>query len=80
MDFHVTVDDSLAPSFLELMKNLRRVKIERIPAKKGNGKTAKRSSDDVTILHNLQHALDEVKLAREGKITLKSAEEFLREL
>lgn len=86
MDFLVKVDDSLAPSFLELMRNLRRVKIERISTEKKNGRTlkngriTKQNPEKEAILQGLKDAMEEVKLARAGKIKLKSANELLREL
>ena len=68
MDFLVTVEDSKAPFFLELMKNLRAVKTKRL------------TPENAAILEGLKNAIEEVKLAREGKLKLTSAREFLREL
>ena len=68
MNFLVTVEDSKAPFFLELMKNLRVVKTKRL------------TPENAAILEGLKNAIEEVKRAREGKIKLKSARAFLREL
>ncbi len=68
MDFLVRVEDSKAPFFLELMKNLRPVRVERLSAEKKK------------LLREIRQAIEEVKLARQGKIKLKSARELLREL
>jgi len=68
MNFLVTIEDSRAPFFLELMKNLRAVRTKRL------------TPENAAIMEGLKNAIEEVKLAREGKLELKSASEFLREL
>lgn len=50
------------------MKNLRAVKAKRL------------TPENAAILEGLKSSLEEVKLARAGKIKLKSARELLREL
>ena len=68
MDFLVKVEDRQAPYFLELMKNLRRVKIERISAEKRK------------LIREIRQAVEEVKAAERGEIQLRPARELLREL
>ncbi|HEY3876130.1 MAG TPA: hypothetical protein VGM92_11685 [Candidatus Kapabacteria bacterium] len=68
MDFLVTIDDSKAAFFLELMKNLRTVRTKPLTPEKA------------AILEGIRDAVEEVKLAKQGKIKLKPARELLREL
>ncbi len=68
MDFLVKVDDSQAPFFLELMKNLRRVKVERI------------STEKRKLIREIRQSIEEVKAAERGEIRLRPARELLREL
>ncbi|HEX5315916.1 MAG TPA: hypothetical protein VFX22_04615 [Candidatus Kapabacteria bacterium] len=68
MNFLVSVDDQLAPSFLELMKNIRRVKIERISPEKNR------------LIGEIKQSIEEVNAAERGEITLRPARELLREL
>ncbi len=68
MNFLVTVDDRLAPSFLELMKNIQRVKIERISPEKNR------------LMREIKQSIEEVKSAELGATTLRPARELLREL
>ena len=68
MDFLVKVDDSKAPFFLELMKNLRRVKVERL------------SGEKKKLIREIQQSVDEVKAADRGEIQLRPARELLCEL
>ncbi len=68
MNFLVTVDDGLAPSFLELMKNIRRVKIERI------------SPEKKRLVREIKQSIEEVNAAERGEISLRPARELLREL
>ena len=68
MDFLVKIADSQAPRFLELMKNFRRVKVERISAEKKK------------LIREIRQAVEEVKAADRGEIQLRSARELLREL
>ena len=53
---------------LELLKNLRSVKVKLLP-------TAKEAAID-----DLKHSIQEVKLAKQGKIKLRPARELLNEL
>jgi len=75
MEFLVRVEDSKAPFFLELMKNLRPVKVERISEMETHS-----SSEKKQLLRELKQAVDEVKAADRGEIQLRSARDFLREL
>jgi hypothetical protein len=68
MDFLVQVEDSKAPFFLELMKNLHVIKTKRL------------TPENAAIMEGIKNAVEEVKLARHGKIKLKSARQLLREL
>ena len=68
MDFLVKVEDSQAPRFLELMKNFRRVKVERISAEKKK------------LIREIRQSVEEVKAAERGEIQLRPARELLREL
>jgi len=62
------VDDRLAPSFLELMKNIRRVKIERI------------SPEKKRLVREIKQSIEEVNAAERGEISLRPARDLLREL
>ena len=68
MDFLVQVEDSKAPFFLELMKNLHIKKTKQL------------TPENAAIMEGIKNAVEEVKLARQGKIKLKSARQLLREL
>ena len=68
MEFLVTVDEGKAPFFLELMRNLRSVRVKPL------------TPDDTAIVKGLKSAIEEVKLARQGKVRLKSARELLHEV
>ncbi len=68
MNFLVTVDDQLGPSFLELMKNVRRVKIERI------------SPEKKRLVREIKQSIEEVNAAERGEISLRPARALLREL
>lgn len=68
MDFLVKVEDKKATFFLELMKNLRPVKVEPLNPEKA------------ALIKGLKRAVEEVNLAKQGKIKLRSARELLREL
>ena len=68
MDFLVTVDDSLATSFLQLMKNIRRVKIERV------------SPEKKKLMREIKRSIEEVNAADRGELRLRPARELLREL
>ena len=68
MDFLIKVEDSKAPFFIELMKNLRSVKVERISAEKKK------------LLREIRQSIEEVKASDRGEIRLRPARELLREL
>jgi hypothetical protein len=68
MDFLVKVEDSKAPFFLELMKNLRPVRVERLSAEKKK------------LIREIRQSIEEVKAADRGEIKLRPARDFLREL
>jgi hypothetical protein len=61
------IKDEKAIFFMELIKNFSFVKPKQITKKD-------------TFLTDLQEALDQVNLAKRGKIKLKSAEQLLNEL
>ena len=62
------VKDSKAEFFMELLKSFSYVKAETIAPSKA------------TLLSDLKGALQEVELAKKGKIKLQSAKDFLNEL
>ncbi len=68
MNFLVTVEDSKVPFFLELMKNLRPVKVESLSAEKKK------------LIREIRESVEEVKAAERGEIKLRPARELLREL
>jgi len=69
MKLLLEVEDKKAPALLEVLKGLSFVKTKRI-------KTSKKER----VLAGLKEAIEEVKLAKEGKIKLKTAQELLDEL
>jgi len=60
--------DNRAVSLLEVLKSISFVKIETISAEKA------------TFFNELKSSIDEVVLAKQGKIKLKSADDLLYEL
>lgn len=68
MTLLVDVKDSKADFFLELLKNFPYVKTKPFNPEKAR------------ILNDLKEAVAEVKLHKQGKIKLKSFDEFLNEL
>ena len=62
------VEDKKAPFVLELLRNLRSVKVKLLPSAKE------------TAIEDLKHSIKEVKLAKQGKIKLRPARELLNEL
>ena len=68
MKLIVEVEDQKAGFFLELLKQLKFVKIKPISPYKSE------------ILEGIKEAVDQVNLAKEGKIKLKSARDLLNEL
>ncbi len=68
MDFIVNVEDSKAPFFLELMKNLRSVKVEPI------------SPERKKLLREIRQSVAQLKAADRGETQLRPVREFLREL
>lgn len=68
MKLLVEVPDEKAKSFLEMLKKLSYVKTEKLNRK------------DEEFYEGLKEAVEEVNLAKQGKIKLKSAIELLDEL
>lgn len=64
----LNIKDSKADFFLELLKNFAFVKAKPINQEKQK------------ILDDLKEAIEEVKLHKQGKIKMKSIDEFLNEL
>lgn len=62
------IKDSQAPFFMELLKNFSFVKATTLSPQKAE------------VLKNLKESVEQVNLAKEGKIKLKSARELLNEL
>jgi hypothetical protein len=62
------IKDSKADFVMELLNNLTFVKTETISLKKAH------------LLKELKKSINEVKLAKSGKIKLQSAKDFLNEL
>jgi hypothetical protein len=60
--------DNRALSLLEVLKSISFVKVETI------------STEKATFFKELKSSIDEVVLAKQGKIKLKSADELLNEL
>lgn len=75
-EFLITVQDESKSKFIRtLLREFDYVKIRR---KKTQPK--KLTSEDKRILRNLDKAVEEVKLAREGKLELQNAFEMITEL
>lgn len=68
MKFIIEVDDQKAGFFLELLEQLKFVKVKPVSPYK------------VEILDGIKEAVEQVNLAKEGKIKLKSARDLLDEL
>ena len=68
MKLIVEVEDQKAGFFLELLKQLKFVKVKPVNPYK------------TEILDGIKAAVDQVNLAKEGKIKLKSARDLLNEL
>jgi len=62
------IKDDKAPALLEVLKGLSYVTTETI------------SDDKSEILSELKNAVQQVKSAKKGEITLKSLDEFIAEL
>jgi hypothetical protein len=71
-NIELSVPDGKFDFFISLLKNLDFVKIRSIQA----STNAKKRE----FLDDLEHAVAQVKLAKEGKIKLQSAEDLLDEL
>lgn len=70
------IKDSQADSLLAVLRGLPYVKTQLL-----SGEKAKPHSEEKqTISNDLKEAIGEVKLHKEGKIKLKSFDEFLNEL
>lgn len=72
------IPESNYPFFMELAKSLHFVK--KIEDKQSSIKRKTPSDDGVKLMKDLKEAMNEVKLHREGKIKLKTAEQLLDEL
>ena len=68
MKFLVDVDDRNASFFLELMKNLRRVKVERL------------SNAKQKLIREIRQSVEELKAADRGERSLRPARDLLSEL
>jgi hypothetical protein len=68
MKLIVEVEDQKADFFLELLKQLKFVKVKPLTPYK------------TEILEGIKEAVEQVNLAKEGKIKLKSARDLLDEL
>jgi hypothetical protein len=62
------IKDKNAPFVMELLKNLPFVKTKEL------------TNEKARILENLAEAVNEVKLAKQGKIKLKNLDQLLNEL
>ena len=69
MKLLIEVEDKKAPALLEVLRGLSFVKTKRIKKDKKE-----------RVLKGLKEAIEEVKLAKAGKIKLKTFDEFLNEL
>ncbi|OIQ95984.1 hypothetical protein GALL_219810 [mine drainage metagenome] len=69
MKILLEIEDKKAPALMQVLNDLKYVKTKRI-------KETKKEE----FLKGLKEAVQEVKLAKQGKIKLKSAKEFLNEL
>lgn len=63
------IKDDKAPALLEVLKGLSYVKTEKII-----------SAEKSALIEDLKESIKEVKLAKEGKIKLKTLDELLDEL
>ena len=63
----VEVEDSRAPFFFELMRNIR-------------AKYVLLTSDKVEIMEGIRNAVEDVKRHKRGEIELRDAKELLKEL
>ena len=68
MKILLDVKEEKAAFVMELLNNLKFVKIEKLDDEKEE------------VLKDLKQAIEEVKLHKEGKIQLKSAKDLLNEL
>lgn len=72
------IPESKYPFFMELAKSLEFVK--KIEDNLSHVKPKKVSDGNKKLMQDLKEAMNEVKLHREGKIKLKTAEQLLNEL
>jgi len=70
-NIHLSVPDKEYNFFIELINKLEFVKIKQVK---------KDTASKQEFLNGLKEAVDQVNLAKQGKIKLKSAEELLNEL
>ena len=78
MQFLLEIDDALAPSLIEVIRNLRSAKAVLLTPK--DAKKVRSLESKEALLADLSDAVQEVTLARQGNVKLKSGREFLREL
>ena len=68
MKLILEIKDNKAAFFMELLKNFPYVKAKQL------------SENKAIVLQELKEAVEEVKLAKKGKVKLKSFDDFLNEL
>jgi hypothetical protein len=75
-EFLLTVkDESKSRFIMTLLKEFDYVNVRRKKAE-----PRKLSSDDKRILRNLEKAVEEVNLAKQGKVELQDADDYIAEL
>jgi len=67
------IPDKQFPFFMELLKNLGLEKKAKVLGEE-------HENSEPNTLQNIREAIEEVKLAKQGKIKLKSFDQFLNEL
>lgn len=72
------IPESKYPFFMELAESLQFVK--KIEDLQSSVKSKKVSNSNGKLMQDLKEAMSEVKLYREGKLKLKTAEQLLNEL
>ena len=69
MNLLIEIQDNKAAFFMELLKNFSFVK-----------KAKPMTAEKALLIQEIKEAVEEVKLAKQGKIKLRNAEDFLNEL
>ncbi len=77
MKLLLEVKDEQIESVMKVIKNLKGVKATRVNS---NAKTLRRKTEKEKIIASIKAAVKEVKLAKEGKIKLKTWDEALQEM